>query len=127
MGFWDRLTHKNSQVRYSEIIIKGERRGTDKLKFIPLKVDVLRTTTQEYDYGIDFTFDKVTDKIDWTPPGNEPNRGEQYTVDYFTHPRWIVIDLPNVLRDTFVKSKRAGETFTPMPVRAVIKLEFFVL
>jgi len=126
LGFWDRLTHKHSEVRYSEIITKGERNATDKTRFIPLKVDVLRTVSKQYDYGIDFSIDSATNVINWMAPGNEPDRGEQYSVEYFTHPRWIVIDLPNVIRDTYVKRKKPGSTYTPMPVRAVIRLEFFV-
>ncbi len=127
LGFWDRLTNTHSQVRYSEIITKGDERGTDKTRFIPLKVDVLRTVTQVYDYGIDFTVDGETGVIDWAVPGNEPARGEQYSVEYLMHPRWIVIDLPNVLRDTYVKTKKPGSTHTAMPVKAVVRLEFFVM
>jgi hypothetical protein len=127
LGFWDRLTNRHSQVRYSEVVTKGETRGKDLLRFIPLKVNVLRTVTKEYDYGIDFSIDSETGVIDWVLPGNEPNRGEQYSVEYYTHPRWIVIDLTNVLRDTYVKAKRPGSTFTPLPVRAVVRLEFFCL
>jgi hypothetical protein len=127
LGFWDRITNKHSQVRYSEIVTKGEPEGTDKIRFIPLKVDVLRTVSQQYDYGIDFTYNGTTNEIDWILPGNEPNRGEQYSIEYFMHPRWIVIDLTNVLRDTYVKRKKPGDTFTAMPIRAVVRLEFFVM
>ncbi len=131
LGFWDRITHWHSQARFSEVIEKGDRGGTDKLRFQPIGVvcgKSLRTVSTEYFEGIDYVVDYDNSVIDWSPGGShEPNRGERYSVDYFVHPRWIVIELVNVIRDTYVKSKKPGITFQEMPVKTMVRLEWFVL
>jgi hypothetical protein len=124
LGFWDRMTNVHSLVRYSEIVVKGNHDISDRLRFKPADVLQLRTVKDVFTKNVDFKLNEVNQTIDWI--GNQPNTGIQYTVEYECHPRWICIDLVNVLRDTQVKSKKPGITFTPMPVRAVVRLEFFV-
>jgi hypothetical protein len=125
LGFWDRITNEHSTIRFSQIIEKGDPGGKDPLRFLPLEVLSLRTVSTVYTVNIDFEVDPEG-YINWIPTGLEPNRGERYSVDYVMHPRWIVIDLINVLRDTYVKAKKPGITFQPLPVRALIRLEFYV-
>lgn len=125
LGFWDRVTNLHSYIRYSEIVEKGDSGQLDSLRFDPIDISVLRTVSKEYIKDVDYTIESYS--IKWLPNGNEPRRSEMYSVDYTTHPRWIVIDLVNVLRDTYVKSKRAGVSFEILPVRAVVRLEFFVI
>lgn len=126
LGFWDRITHWHSFIRYSELIEKGAHGGKDKLRFIPLDILKLRTVEREYTFEADFKIDGTTRYIDWSPYLYEPNSGEQYSVEYTMNPCWIVIDITNVLRDTYTKSKKPGITFTELPVRAVVRLEYFV-
>lgn len=126
LGFWDRVTNIHSIIRYSEILEKGEIGGKDKSRFVPIEVNLLRTIEKEYTSGRDFTFDGVTNRIDWIDVGSDqPKLGEQYTLEYNIHPSWICIDLVNVVRDTYVKQKRPGITHIELPVRAVVRLEFF--
>jgi hypothetical protein len=82
--------------------------------------------TQEYRKNTDFAFDTATPYIDWVPYGLEPNAGERYSIEYETRPSWIVIDLVNVIRDTLVKSKQPGITWAQLPVKALIRLEYFM-
>jgi hypothetical protein len=126
LGFWDRLTHWHSFVRYSEIIEKGAHGGKDKLRFIPLDVLKLRTVGREYTFNSDFKIDGETRYIDWSPYLYEPNSGERYSIEYTMNPSWIVIDLTNVIRDTYIKRKLPGVQFQELPVRAVVRLEYFV-
>ena len=126
LGFWDRLTNKHSKIRNSEIVVKGEHGAKDRLRFEPVKILNLRTISRVYDKNVDFMFDEKSSSIDWVPTGKEPVRGERYTVEYELHPRWICIDLVNVLRDTYVKSKKAGVAFQELPIRALVRLEVFV-
>jgi hypothetical protein len=127
LGFWDRVTNYHSKIRYSEVLIKGIANGADRLRFKPVEVLGLRTVSNPYAKDRDFRYDETNQSIDWSLTGIEPNSGEQYSVEYLCHPRWIVIDLVNVLRDTQVKAKKPGVQFTEMPVRAMIRLEFFVV
>jgi len=132
LGYWDRITHLNSKMRYSEILTKKGASEKDQLRFKPLfqtdgYPDVLsvRTVLQAYTPAVDFTLD-TNGYIDWIGGNNQPRTGDQYTVDYYTHPQWICIDLINVVRDTWVKSKKPGITFLQMPTRAMIRLEFYI-
>lgn len=124
VGYWDRLTNAHSKMRWSEILTRGTYGTIDRLRFEPVNILDLRTVTQKYKNGIDFTFEGGG--IKWISGEIAPPVGEQYTVDYYTHPRWIVIDVPNIVRDTFVKSKLPGITFLQLPVRAMVRLEFYV-
>ena len=127
IGFWDRITHKHSVVRYSEIVEKGEIGKTDLLRFIPQTIIMVRSVDKEFDKDVDYRFDAKTNSIDWISIGSsQPERGQRYTVEYLTNPRWIVIDLVNVIRDTYVKAKKPGITFQQLPLRALVRLEFFV-
>ena len=126
LGFWDRLTHSHSQIRFSEVVEKGDGQGKDKLRFLPTDVVSLRTVSTVFILDKDFMID-TTGYINWLPTGLEPTRGERYSVEYLMHPRWICIDLTNVIRDTYVKAKKPGITYQPMPVKAMVRLEFFVV
>jgi hypothetical protein len=126
LSFWDRLSNRHSKVRYSEVVIKGTHGGTDNLRFVPLKVLSLRTISTVYQSNVDFTVDSKTSIVTWLPIDNEPNSGERYSIEYMMHPSWIVIDLPNVLRDTYIKHKLPGIGLAELPVRAVVRLEYFV-
>ena len=127
LGFWDRITNINSKIRYSEVVERGRYNASnsDKLKFKPIQTIGLRTITTVYKANIDFKLNEADSTIEWGLGGLEPVVGEQYSVEYILHPKWIVIDLVNVLRDTQVKYKKPGVQFQEMPVRAMVRLEFF--
>lgn len=132
LGFWDRLIHIHSKMRYSEIITKKPPNEKDQLRFKPMLQtdgypDVLnvRTVEREYQTAVDYTVD-TEGFIEWMNGEDQPRTGAQYTVDYYTHPRWICIDLINVMRDTYIKSKKPGITFLELPVRAMVRLEYYV-
>jgi len=66
-------------------------------------------------------------KIDWTigdTASTAPTEGQHFSVSYYCHPRYVVIDIPNVFRDTFVKKKSATETFQALPVQCSARLDF---
>jgi len=126
LGFWDRLTNSHSQARFSEIVIKGDHGTKDKLRFLPVSSIALRTVSVVYEKDKDFSID-TAGYVNWIPTGLEPQRGETYSIDYLMHPQWIVIDLVNVIRDTLVKTKKPGATYQQMPIRALVRLEYFVV
>lgn len=81
---------------------------------------------EELTLGQDF---EVTEdgKIDWTKgiaTGTAPAIGSRYSVRYFGQPAYQVIDHPNAIRDTIVRSKLVNQTQAPLPVRALCKLEW---
>lgn len=123
---WDRITNFHSQIRYGQIITKGERGGADKLRFKPIDIISLRTVDDTYEKKIDFIFDEEKAEVNWLPTGKEPLSGYRYSVEYYIHPSWIIVDITNVIRDTLVKSKKPGVTYQPLPQRATCRLEYFV-
>jgi hypothetical protein len=127
LGFWDRLTNFDSKIRFSEVVEKGDSSGKDRLRFKPISILNIRTITTPFEIGKDYMLSESDQSIDWKPTGNAPVRGERYSVEYLLHPRWICISPVNVLRDTYTKSKKAGITFTELPIRVMAKLEFFVV
>jgi hypothetical protein len=127
LGFWDRITHDHSTIRYSEIIKKGTYGKTDKFRFKPVEISQVRTVSKVYSEETDYLFDFDTGTINWVSSGYEPMTGEQYSVDYFMRPSWIVIDIPNVIRDTMTKRKQPGVSHTQLPMRVVMRLEYFVI
>lgn len=126
LGFWDRVTHVDSRIRHSEVLTHGDHGGKDKLRFQPTEIVYCRSISTVYTEGVDFTFDHNSFEIDWAPTGLEPNSGDRYSVEYLMPPRWIVIDIMNVIRDTYVKSKKPGITFQELPIRCTVRLEYMV-
>jgi hypothetical protein len=126
LGFWDRVTNLDSRIRHSEILTHGDHGGKDKLRFQPTDIVYCRSLSTEYIANKDFLFDPNAFELDWSLTGQEPESGDRYSVEYLMPPRWIVIDITNVIRDTFVKSKKAGITFLELPLRATVRLEYLV-
>ncbi len=126
LNIWDRIINFHSNIRYNEVITKGSYQDSDPLRFAPTKVVVLRTVSTVYTYKEDFDIDHENKTITWMPHGSEPAVGEQYSVDYWMHPSWIVVDPTNIIRDTYVKSKKPGITFQPLPQKVMVRLEYFV-
>ena len=56
--------------------------------------------------------------------GTAPSSGTQYSVSYYAHPRFVVVDHPHAFRDTFTKRKSPNENFKPLPIQCNAKLEF---
>jgi len=125
LSIWDKISNEYSQIRYSEIIEKKEHNVKDRLRFKPITISSLRTVSEVYQKGIDFTVD-TEGYVNWEGGGLEPNRGERYSVDYTTRPSWLVVDLPNVFRTTLVKRKQPGVMPTELPIKALVRLEFYL-
>jgi hypothetical protein len=125
LGFYDRVTNLDSRIRHSEVLTKGTSEK-DSLRFQPTDILYCRSIKEEYIAGKDFKFDPNSFEIEWLEGGLRPNTGDRYSLGYEMPPRWIVIDIINVLRDTQVKAKHPGITFTELPVRALVRLEYFI-
>ncbi len=75
--------------------------------------------------GVDF---EITEegRIDWTigqGQGSAPAEGDRYTISYYAHPRYVVMDDPHAVRDTFDGAKRPEPAATPMLVQVRARLE----
>lgn len=122
----DRIIMFHSEMRFSEILTHKEHGGKDHLRFPPTAITSVRSVAQPFQNKLDYLIDKENSAISWIPTGEEPPVGEQISVDYKMHPRWIIIDASNVIRDTYVKSKRPAITYQPLPQKVTVRLEYFV-
>ncbi len=151
-GFRDRLTVLDSAVVVQDLV---KRTGTlDRLRWpvanrslllsvsgtpTPVSCSVLRLRRQASDgtagplleLDTDFALD-AQGRIDWTKgdvAGTAPPVGASYSVRYFAHPRYLVMEQPHALRDTttvFLSNNRKAvpRQYSPLPVRALAKLDW---
>lgn len=128
LGYYDRIVHLDSLISFSQILRTGNAAEPIKTRFLVRAVNLLRSVERRYDEGADFTIELGV--IRWIP-GRAPSAGTRITVHYLCHPQWLVIEQPKVLREETSKAKGrkrvapVGEP-VPLPVQAMIKLEFLV-
>ena len=66
--------------------------------------------------------------IDWSlgvASGTAPALGTRYSISYYAHPSYLVINHPHVARDTVVKHKKPQPGEVALPVNALCRLEFW--
>lgn len=66
-------------------------------------------------------------KIDWSlgvANGHAPAPGLYYTIAYYAHPRYVVIDRGHNTRDTWFQNHMPVPVFQTMPLHATCKLEY---
>ena len=134
IGFWDRLTHLDSEMIFVETVKVGySRTGVEGVASDPLDTRYLVTHINEVrtidtvlvadeDYGVE------DGRVVWKT-GHEPTLGTKLSVHYLMHPTWLIVDQPHAIRTTLQKLKKAT-TKTPqgdpvaLPVQAHGRLEF---
>lgn len=65
--------------------------------------------------------------LDWLPGdarGTAPKPGEAYALTYYCNPRYVVVDLPNAVRDTMVGFKLPDPVHVPLPVETLVRLDY---
>lgn len=80
------------------------------------------------DYLVEGTdFDVVGGAIDWTKGianGHAPALNTYYTLEYYANPRYRIMDVQHVVRDTYVQSHASAPVFSTMPVQGSARLEY---
>jgi hypothetical protein len=145
-GFLDRFTMKESVMEFREtrargagavealrypvvvrsLDLQGGRQSVGVLAAQKADAGGVTTPDDALTPGVDF---EITDdgRIDWTPGddlGTAPAEGGRYSISYYTHPRFLVIDNPHVFRDTQVQVKSPNTRPQAMPVHCMARLEF---
>jgi len=80
----------------------------------------------QLDEGVDFSV-TPDGKIDWTlgdATGRSPAVNAYYTVSYYAHPRYVVIDLGYGVRDSFDGVHKQTPTHINLPIMAIARQEF---
>jgi hypothetical protein len=129
---YDRIELPDHTVRYYQRV-EHSRTGVDKLHFRVKYVDCLLSSSKEqFLAGTDFVVDS-RGYLQWLPGANRPkfdaatNRGEIYSVSYYTSPVLTVISLPHQLRTA--QTAGPGGPGTPnvtgrFPQLAVVRKDF---
>lgn len=155
-GIRDRFTLQNSVLSFGEVLARtagsvqthGRANGGTRYPIVSrtLRLDVEGTPatrtinvlhlrkngasgypTTELTEGTDF--DITSGSLDWTKGdalGTAPAVGVGFTISYFAHPRYMILDFAHAIRDSFVKFKAATSTFTPLPLNMMARLDFYL-
>jgi hypothetical protein len=129
ISVFDRVTNLDSTVIYSEVVLHN---GTeDSLTYPPIGPvvyaaiqDTPSSPIVPLNQGTDYTIDDEGNITYSTALTGTLTSGQGITFRYYFNPVWIVKDTNNYVRDTFVIFGNPTDTFTNMPIRALMKLEF---
>jgi len=127
LWYRDRIVNLDALIRYSQLV-KHSPTHIDSLRYPVFAVeDVFRfgniNDVMKIEKDVDY---RITDdyKLEWISSTNRPNPGELYSIRYQTHPSWIVISFPHVIRETTTRFLKRHESTEKLPLQAVTKLEF---
>ena len=56
--------------------------------------------------------------------GMAPAEGDRYSIAFYTHPTYRIIDHPFAIRDTWIHKKSVNPTYRSMPVKTQARLEW---
>ena len=134
LGYYDRLVNIDSVIVFDEHL---EQPALDRVTGLPVRTVPLRYRATSvtvvidqngvrYHEGADFER-TAAGKVIWV--GAVPAPGVRYSVHYCTHPTWLVVEHPHVIRET-PRRKNQKEKLTPIgnpqpqPIQARVQLEF---
>lgn len=133
IGYYDRLVNLDAEVPFSEVVTAGQDRygnvtsaSSLRLRYRATGVNAVFTEVKRFEQGEDFELDEGV--VQWIS-GREPLPGTRLSVHYLTHPTWLVIDHPHVLRET-QQRRKIREKVSPLgspvalPIQASVRLEF---
>lgn len=134
LGYRDRFDLLDSYSTYAEYRQRSEDLDTV-TEFMQYSVDkvvsLFKLNTDRDAYvdlvsGTDYTLN-ADGSITWLPSGNPPSPSEFFSIVYQYHPSYMVVELVNDIRDTFVKDPGTGhEMYRRMPQRAMVKRSHLV-
>jgi len=132
LGYHDQLINLDATIVYSQMVTMGSGltmttgRGSGKVTYPIVEMNLLRSESQVYIQGTDFAI--TAGQVVWVD-GLQPAEGTILGLHYLTYPHWRVIEHPHMTRHTLVKFKARKPTTplgdpTDLPVQAICKLEF---
>ncbi len=127
LQYRDRIINLDALIRYSQLA-QHSNTHIDELRFKIFEIEnVYRfgsvDKSMELEEYVDY---EIIDnnKIKWINSSNRPNVGEIYSIRYKTHPSWIIISFPHVVRETTTTFLKPHESTEKLPINAMGKLEF---
>jgi hypothetical protein len=125
---FDRITNLDSSALYTETLFHSDKQG-DWLRYVPVG-NVVAALTQPTRTSPVITLQQNQDyklqgnQLIWLSGTNKPKDKQGISVRYNYNPVWLVTNVINYVRDTFVQFGNPTDTFTPMPVRVEMRLEY---
>lgn len=114
LSFKDRLTARNSQITYSQLLFMGTK---ERLRYKALEIVFLASETQTFVLNTDYTI--VDGAINWLPT-KKPVDGTAVTIRYIANPSYIILEALHEIRDTTL----VPSTFTRMPRTHIAELDY---
>lgn len=114
LSFKDRLTAKNSQITYSQLLFIGSK---ERLRYKALEVIFLASEATVFELGVDFI---IVDGAIQFLPSKEPPPGTAVTIRYIANPSYIILEAIHEIRDTTL----VPSTFTRMPRNHIAELDY---
>lgn len=142
-AFGDRFTLKASTIVFRETIKKSNT-NTDKLRY-PIALREHDLAQGKVSFGVRYmvyadsqgivdpsnTLEEgsafsinANGEIEWIDPNQTPLTDTRLSVEYYAHPKYIVLDHPHSTRDTRVLFKSPVETHQELPVQCMAGLEY---
>ncbi len=124
LGYYDQIVNLDALTAYFELL-EADGTSTTTFKYPTAGVNLLRSEITVFVEGTHFNL--VVGVVNWTG-GNAPSKGTTLSAHYLCHPTWRVVTNPHSLRNTIVKFKTTDPvgTPTPLPVQALVKLEWLI-
>jgi len=122
VGFRDKFTFVDFDIKFSEVIARGETQY-DRLDYQALRIIAVKSIGKEYVEGFDYIMSNEGKSIEWINPTAIP-RDQSYSILYTTKPVYIAIGPVHELRGTYTMAKGGGvESFVRLPSQFHIKRE----
>ncbi len=127
---WDKLTMVDSTERYNEIVTRSEVTGnlTDTTRYSIDAMNIIQTPETIFVEDVDFI---ITDgEIVWLSATTSPTPGDVFTIDYVHHPVYVIVDMPNEIRDQLSLTHPLNTTrdtvFENLPKRQMAKRDYLI-
>ena len=142
-GAFDRFTLLDSEIVYRQTLTRGAGtidtprypiiQRTHDLTPAPLTFGVRYCMTSDIEGNVDPSAHKRTEgehftvtsagALEWID--SPPAEGARYSLEYYTHPAYIVQSTPHSIRDSYINFKAAAPYHVTLPIYAEARLEFY--
>lgn len=127
LHIWDKLTIIDSTERHPELVTRNSVNLTDRTRYFIHGVNTLQTPEKEFILNQDFTI--VNGKVVWASDAVAPVDKDIYTIDYITHPIYIVVEIPKEIRDHITRDQPLSighDVFQHLPKLMMAKRDFLL-
>lgn len=130
LAYYDRLVNLDALVATYQLAVAGAPAMPLRLRYLARQVVAIVSDERRYEQGTDFDIaaGDIIGQVVWRT-GRGPVEGTRLGVRYITHPTWLVINQPHVMRQYHVNDSGPapeGQYGTPraLPLKATVRMEY---